>query len=176
MMSALSNGILPVFFLTLFLVAFFQKKDALSPFTQGAKDGFWAISKITPNILAIMVSIAVFRESGALSFFLNLLSPVFRMLKIPEGIGELILVRPISGSGAMVLLTDILERFGADSYEGLLASVICASTETTVYTVTIYFAVTRVKKTKLPLLLGLCADLLVIFIAMLTVRLFLCPA
>ena len=71
---------------------------------------------------------------------------------------------------------DIFEKFGADSYEGLLASVICASTETTIYTVTIYFAVTRVKKIKLPLLLGLCADILVIFTAMLTVHLFLSPA
>ncbi len=176
MIATLSNGILPVFFLTLFLMAFFKKRDVLSAFTQGAKDGFSAIVKITPNILAIMVSIAVFRESGALSFFLQLLSPVFGFLKIPEGIGELILVRPISGSGAMVLLTDILEKFGADSYEGLLASIICASTETTIYTVTVYFAVTRVKKTRLPLLLGLCADVLVILIAMLTVNLFLCPA
>ena len=176
MMDSLSNSVLPLFFLVLFGVCFFKKRDALSPFTKGAKEGFWTIAKITPNILAIMVSIALFRESGALSFFLKLLSPIFSFLKIPKGIGELILVRPISGSGAMVLLSDILEKFGADSYEGLLASVICASTETTIYTVSIYFAVTRVKKTKIPLLLGLCADILVIFIAMLTVHLFCCPA
>ncbi len=176
MIDSLSTSVLPLFFLMLFGICFIKKKDALSPFTKGAKEGFWAIAKITPNILAIMVSIAVFRESGALDFFLHLLSPVFSFLKIPEGIGELILVRPISGSGAMVLLSDILEKFGADSYEGLLASVICASTETTIYTVTVYFAVTRVKRTRLPLLLGLCADILVIFIAMLSVNLFCCPA
>lgn len=176
MMEMLSNGVLPLFFICLFLVALAKKKDSLSAFTAGAKEGVSAIVAITPNILAIMVSVAVFRESGALSFFLELFSPIFRILNIPEGIGELILVRPISGSGAMVLLSDILEKFGADSYEGLLASVICASTETTVYTVTVYFAVTRVKKTRLPLLLGLCADILVIFLAMATVNLFLCPA
>lgn len=175
-MNTLSNSVLPLFFLVLFGICLMKKRDSLSPFTQGAKEGFLAISGITPNILAIMVSIALFRESGALSFFLRLLSPVFSFLKIPEGIGELILVRPISGSGAMVLLSDILEKFGADSYEGLLASVICASTETTIYTVTVYFAVTRVKNIKLPLLLGLCADILVIFLAMLTVNLFCCPA
>lgn len=176
MTALLSEGILPLFFSALFLVAFFKKRDSLSAFTDGAKNGFTAIVKITPNILAIMVSIAVFRESGALSSCLSLLSPLFRFLRIPEGIGELILVRPISGSGAMVLLSDILQKFGADSYEGLVASVICASTETTVYTVTVYFAVTKVKKTKIPLLLGLCADILVIFLAMLTVSLFLSPA
>lgn len=176
MMEMLSNGVLPLFFICLFLAALAKNKDSLSAFTTGAKAGFSTIVAITPNILAIMVSVAVFRESGALSFFLELFSPIFRILNIPEGIGELILVRPISGSGAMVLLSDILEKFGADSYEGLLASVICASTETTVYTVTVYFAVTRVKKTKLPLLLGLCADILVIFLAMATVNLFLCPA
>ncbi len=176
MITALSNSMLPLFFLTLFILSFLKKRDPLSAFTKGAKEGFSAIAKITPNILAIMVSIAVFRESGALDFCLKLLSPFFHLLKIPEGIGELILVRPISGSGAMVLLTDILEKFGPDSYEGLLASVICASTETTIYTVTVYFAVTRVRKTKLPLLLGLCTDVIVIFLAMLTVNLFLCPA
>lgn len=176
MIELLSDGMLPLFFMILFLVAFLKKRDAVSAFTQGAGSGFSAIVKITPNILAIMVSIAVFRESGALSFCLSLLSPLLRFLRIPEGIGELILVRPISGSGAMVLLSDILQKFGADSYEGLLASVICASTETTIYTVTVYFAVTKVKKTKFPLVLGLCADILVIFLAMAAVNLFLSPA
>ena len=176
MIAMLSDSMLPLLFLGLFVISFLKKKDSLSAFTRGAKDGFSTIVKITPNILAIMVSVAVFRESGALHFFLNLLSPLFHFLKIPEGIGELIFVRPISGSGAMVLLTDILEKFGPDSYEGLLASVICASTETTIYTVTVYFAVTHVKKTKLPLLMGLCADIIVIFLAMQMVNLFLSPA
>ena len=71
MIDMISNSMLPLFFLALFGICFIKKKDALSPFTKGAKEGIWAIVKITPNILAIMVSIAVFRESGPLSIIKN---------------------------------------------------------------------------------------------------------
>ncbi|MBQ7791891.1 MAG: spore maturation protein [Clostridia bacterium] len=171
MMSIVSEIMFPLFVLLILSVSIVRKKDTISAFTRGAKNGFSAICSITPNILAVMVASSVFRESGALAFLLKYLTPVFRLIRIPGGITELILLRPISGSGAMVLLSQIFERFGADSYEGLLASVICASTETTLYTVMVYFGVTGVKKTKLPLMIGLLTDCIVIILAVIVVNL-----
>ena len=172
MMSIVSEMMFPLFVLVILSVSFFRKKDTVSAFTKGAKNGFYAICSITPNILAVMVASGVFRESGAMVFFLRYLTPLFRLIRIPEGIAELILLRPISGSGAMVLLSQVLEKFGADSYEGLLASVICASTETTLYTIMVYFGVTGVKKTRLPLAIGLITDGIVMILAVLIVNLF----
>ena len=170
MMKLFSEWAFPLFFGWIVLSSLLKKKDAISSFTKGAKSGFSAICSVSPNTLAIMVASAIFRQSGAMDFFLHYLSPVFRLICIPEGIAELILLRPVSGSGAMVLLSQIYEPFGADSYEGLLASIICASTETTLYTVMIYFGVTHVKNTKLPLLVGLLTDFIVVILAVVFVN------
>ncbi len=172
MMSIVSELFFPTFLMLLLCVSFVRKKDTIASFTKGAKSGFSAICSIAPNILAVMVASSVFRESGAMTFFLRYFTPLLKLIRIPQGIAELILLRPISGSGAMVLLTQVYEQFGADSYEGLLASIICASTETTLYTVMVYFGVTGVKKTKLPLIIGLITDGIVIFLAVAFVNLF----
>ncbi len=173
MLKLISEWAFPLFLGFIIISSVIKKKDAVSSFCTGAKQGFSAICSVTPNILAIMVASAIFRKSGAMDFFLHYLTPVFRFFYIPKGIAELILLRPVSGSGAMVLLSQIYEAFGADSYEGLLASVICASTETTLYTVMIYFGVTRVKNTKFPLLIGLLTDFIVILLAVAFVNLLL---
>lgn len=176
MMNLISGLVFPCFLTLVIVCALWKKQDVISSFTSGAKNGFSAICSVTPNILAIMVASALFRQSGALTFFLGYLTPLLRTIRIPEGIAELILLRPVSGSGAMVLLSQIYEHFGADSYEGLLASVICASTETTLYTVMVYFGVTGVKKTKLPLTIGLLTDGIVILLSVFFVNLLFSPA
>lgn len=164
-MNQFSELVFPGFLIGILCLAFFRKKDIISAFTRGAKNGFSAICAVTPNILAVMIASRVFRQSGALAFFLRFLTPLLQVIRIPPGIAELILLRPVSGSGAMVLLSRIYEQFGADSYEGLLASVICASTETTLYTVMVYFGVTKVKHTAFPLLVGLITDAIVVILS-----------
>ncbi len=165
MLKLFSEWTFPLFLGLIVFFAVAKKKDVISSFCSGAKSGFSAICSVSPNILAIMVASAMFRQSGAMEFFLHYLTPIFRFIRIPAGIIELILLRPVSGSGAMVLLSQIYETFGADSYEGLLSSIICASTETTLYTVMIYFGVTHVKNTKIPLLVGLLTDFIVVMLA-----------
>lgn len=170
MANSFSEFVFPLLILLMLSVSLIKKKDTIQSFVSGAKDGFSAIVSITPNILAIMLASAIFRHSGALSWLLKVIAPVIQKIGIPQGITELILLRPISGSGAMVLLSDVLNRFGADSYEGILASVICASTETTLYTVMVYFGVTKVKDTKLPLIIGLLCDVIVLILSILMVK------
>ena len=172
MLSQISNYIFPIFLFFIFLYSFIKKNDTLSSFVKGARDGISTVFGIVPNILAIMVATAVFRSSGALNFVLFYITPVLTAIKIPAGIIELIILRPISGSGAMVLLSDIYKNFTPDSYEGILASVIAASTETTVYTVMVYFGVTGVRKTAIPLITGLLADVCCVIISVLIVNMF----
>jgi spore maturation protein B len=119
-----------------------------------------------------MTATALLRNSGALPYILKFITPVLSFIKIPPGIAELILLRPISGSGSIVLLTDIYKNFTPDSYEGILASIIAASTETTIYTAMVYFGVTSVKKTKLPLTAGLITDAFGIIFSMIIANLF----
>ncbi len=170
MLKTLSECLFPCLVLGIIITSVIRKNDTIRSFTAGAKDGFSAICSITPNILAIMIAANLFRDSGALSMILRRISPVLHKLGIPPGITELILLRPISGSGAMVLLSDVFRQFGPDSYEGLLASVICASTETTLYTILVYFGVTKVKKTGFPLALGLMMDAFVVCLAIFAVK------
>lgn len=173
MQLSVSNILFPCFLMWILLCAMLKKTDVITSFVTGAKNGISVIFSIVPNILAITVAAGIFRFSGALDFFLKLLTPLLKPLGIPPGISELILLRPVSGSGAMVLLSDVLNQFGADSFEGLVASVICASTETTLYTVMVYFGVTKVKKTAFPLTVGLLCDALTVVLSVLTVKLFL---
>ncbi|MBO5407827.1 MAG: spore maturation protein [Clostridia bacterium] len=170
MLQALSECVFPCLVLGIITASLILQNDTVRSFVTGAKEGFSAIFAITPNILAIMLAANLFRDSGALAQLLHWIAPILNTVGIPEGIAELILLRPISGSGAMVLLSDVFAGFGPDSYEGMLASVICASTETTLYTIMVYFGVTKVKNTRLPLTLGLLTDAVVVFLATIAVN------
>jgi spore maturation protein B len=170
MINTISNLIFPIFLISIFIYSIIKKNETLTSFVKGAKDGISTIFFITPNILAIMVATAMLRKSGALEYLLGYLTPILSLAKIPSGIVELIILRPISGSGALALLSEVYNKFGADSYEGLLASVIAASTETTLYTIMIYFGVTSAKKTKIPIMAGLITDAFVVFIAIIIIN------
>jgi len=102
-----------------------------------------------------------------------LLTPLTSFLKIPPELSSLIIMRPVSGSGSVALLKNILETAGADSFAGLVASTIAASTETTLYTVSIYFGSTNVKKTALPLFVGITADVFTVFFSIFIVSILL---
>ena len=171
MIQTISNFIFPVFLLSIFIYSMIKRNETLTSFVKGAKDGISAIFSITPNILAIMVATAILRKSGALEYLLSFITPALSLVKIPGGIVELIILRPISGSGALALLSEVYKNFGADSYEGMLASVIAASTETTLYTIMIYFGVTNAKKTKIPIMAGLITDAFVVAVAVIIINL-----
>lgn len=154
----ISKLLFPFFIFFTVTMCLISKNSLLISFKKGAKDGISTIVDIMPNIIIIMVATALFTKTGALTSLVEYISPFLMKLKIPKGLCELILMRPVSGGGSIVLLNNIYSFLGADSYEGLIASVIAASTETTFYTVSVYFGVTKVKKTFIPVMVGLCAD------------------
>lgn len=174
MIGYISKGaeyIFPLFILFTVLKSLFTKSDTVANFAKGFSDGIKTIWYIMPNIVAVMTAVALFRETGAFSFFAKFLAPVFSVLKIPEGLYEMVIMRPVSGSGSVALLTNILDKYGADSKVGLIASVIAASTETTLYTIAVYFGATNAKKTGTAIFVGLITDVFTVLFAVFVINL-----
>ena len=171
-LTQIAEYLFPLFILLTVLYSFIKKKDTVSCFAKGFKNGAVTMWEIMPNITAVMVATALFRKSGAFSYFAQYLTPFFSFFNIPEALYEMIIMRPVSGSGAIALLNDILKTSGADSFEGLTASVIAASTETTLYTAAVYFGITKVKKTGIPVVTGLIADFFTVLFSMYVVKMF----
>ena len=117
-------------------------------FISGVEDGLKTVLSILPALVAILSASAMLRTSGLIDALSQVLSPVFNVLKIPAELLPLALIRPISGGGSIGLLTDTIKTFGTSSRITLAACILCASTETTFYTISVYFGATSVKYTK----------------------------
>ncbi len=101
---------------------------------------------IIPYLVGMLVAITVFRSSGALDFIMDLLKPAFSAIGIPAEVVPLALIRPISGTAALGMTTDLIAVYGPDSFIGRLASVMQGSTDTTLYVLTVYFGAVGIKK------------------------------
>ena len=139
-------------------------------FVEGAKEGLTVCYKIFPYLLAMIVAVSVFRESKALDFIMVLLSPVVKLIGLPAELIPLVLVKPLSGSGALGIYMEILKNYGPDTYIGRVASIIMGSTETIFYTVTIYFGAVGIKKIRHTIWAAIMADLVAIIMAIALAR------
>lgn len=137
--------IIPTIIILIIFVGIKNKINVYQVFIEGVSDGLKTVLGIFPVILAITMSVSMLRASGLMELLTDFLSPVLSLFKIPEEIIPLAIIRPLSGGGALGILTDILKEYGPDSFIGLCASVIMGSTETTFYTLMVYFRNTRVK-------------------------------
>lgn len=140
-------------------------------FCAGAREGIKTVAGILPALLGIMVAVGMLRASGCLTLVQGLLSPLVRLLGIPEETLPLMLLRPISGTGSLAVFRDILAEVGPDSFAGRVASVMQGSTETTFYTLALYYGVTHVRHTRHTLPAAMAGDLTGFLAAALTVRL-----
>ena len=140
-------------------------------FTEGARDGLESMFGIIAPLVGLMVAISMFRASGALELISRLLKPLTDLIGMPSDVLPLALLRPVSGSGSIALVTDILKNHGPDSLEGKIASVMMGSTETTFYTVAVYFGAVGIKQLRHTVKSALLADftgmLLAVYIAQL---------
>lgn len=139
-------------------------------FIRGAREGIGASIRILPAIIALMTAVGMLNASGALQMFTAALRPFTERLGLPSELLPLALLRPVSGSGAMVIFQDLLTQFGPDTTIGRIASVLMGSTETTFYTIAVYFGAVGVSRTRHALPSALCADLLGVIMSVLTVR------
>lgn len=160
--SLLSNGILYGIICTFIIMALRKKINVYESFIDGAKDGFSIAIKIIPYLVAILVSIGVFRASGALDYVIQGMAWFFGLftenVEFVKGLPTAFM-KPLSGSGARGMMLDAFHNEGVDSYVGKLAATLQGATDTTFYIIAVYFGAVGIKKTRYAIKAGLLADL-----------------
>ncbi|MEO6846278.1 MAG: nucleoside recognition domain-containing protein [Chthoniobacterales bacterium] len=147
------------FFLSFFpLYAALKKVPVYEEFVDGAKEGFQVAIRIIPYLIAILVAVGMFRAAGGVDMIAKALRPALTFLNVPVDILPLALVRPLSGSGATAIFTEIVKAHGPDSLISKMAGTIMGGTETTFYVIAVYFGSVAVKRTRHAVPAGLCAD------------------
>ena len=126
---------------------------------EGVREGLGVCLRIFPTLVALLTAVGMLRASGLLDALTGLLSPLLALLGIPPETAPLMLLRPISGSGALAIGSELIGEFGPDSYIGRVAAVMLGSTETTFYVIAVYFGAAGIKKTRWAVPAALCADL-----------------
>lgn len=149
----------------------FKKVDIFDEFTYGAGESIKTVFEILPALIAMITAIGMFKASGAMDIIVDILSPVIDFLGFPKECLPLAIIRPISGSGALAVYESILSDVHPDSFAGRVASVILGSTETTFYTIAVYYGAVKIKNTRHSLAAALSADLAGFIFSVLTVRL-----
>ena len=145
-----------------FLLANRRKINLYETFIEGAKEGFGVAIKIIPYLVAMLVAIGVFRASGAMDFVVNAIGGFFKMLGLNTDFVPALptaIMRPLSGSGARGLMIETMTNYGPDSFPGRLSCILQGTTETTFYTVAVYYGAIGIKKTRYTIGCGLFADL-----------------
>ena len=147
-----------------------EKKPVFDIFLKGAFEGIEISLKIFPTLIGLFIAIGMLRSSGVLDFISKLITPILSFLKFPREVVPLAILRPISGSASIAVATDIMRNSGVDSFEGLLASIIMGSTETTLYTIAVYTSSIKIKNTRGVLIAALAADLTGIIVSLIICR------
>ena len=169
-MSGFSGVLIPLILGGTALYAALRRVDVYSALADGALDGGKILLRIFPNLVALLTAVAMLRASGALDLAAKALSPVLRAVGIPAETVPLMLVRPFSGSGALGVGAELMQTYGPDSRVGRTAAVMLGSTETTFYTLAVYFGAVGVTKSRYAALAAVAADLAGFVTASLAVR------
>ena len=158
-MQQLTSLIIPLIILFIISHGLIKKVAVYNEFVDGAKEGFTIAVNIMPYLVAMLFAIAMFRASGALDFLLMLLSPLADFFGFSAEVIPMGLVRPLTGSGSVGVLAELINTHGEDSIIVKTAAVIFGSTETTLYVLAVYFGAVKIKNTAYALQAGLMADL-----------------
>ena len=141
------------------LAGLLRRVDVFAALTDGARRGLELMGRILPSLAVLLPCVAMLRASGALSALENLLAPAAEALGIPRETVGLMLIRPLSGSGALAVGGQIMASCGVDSPAGRTAAVMLGSTETTFYVLSVYFGAAGIRKSRHAAAAALCADL-----------------
>jgi spore maturation protein B len=165
LINLISLYAIPALFLIILSTGLYKNVKVYDVFTEGAREGLTIVLKIIPSLVGLMVAVSVFRTSGALDIVTGLLRPVIRFLGIPDEVMPLVLLRPFSGSASLAMVTDILEKYGPDSFAGRVASTMMGSTETLFYTICVYFGSVGVKNVRYTLAAALIAEFVSVLVS-----------
>lgn len=160
--------------LLLFLSAALALRKQENPYAlmlEGAAEGWKMLVSLIPALVLLMTGVTMLRQSGAVSVIAQICAPLFNRLGIPPETAVLVLIRPISGSAALAVGAELMAQYGVDSPIGRTAAVMLGSTETTFYTVSVYFGAAGIQKTRYAIPAALIADAVGFTVAALSVRL-----
>lgn len=160
LITSISLWVIPILISLILVFAVWNRVPVFETFVEGAKEGFNTAIHIMPYLVGMMVAITIFRESGALELITNFLKPIFVFFHFPTDIFPLAILRPITGTGALAVTSDLIANHGPDSFIGRLASTMQGSTDTTLYIITVYFGAVGIKKVGYSIKVGLFADMI----------------
>lgn len=164
--------IVPVLLLLTSVLALHKRENAYDLLLAGAADGLKLLLSIVPSLILLLTAVTMLRASGAVELLSRFFAPVFSFFGIPPETALLVLIRPLSGSAALAVGAELMAEHGVDSLIGRTAAVMLGSTETTFYTISVYFGAAGIKKTRYTVPAALFADFVGFFMASLTARLF----
>ena len=167
---SLSELVVPVLLCFTACYALGKRVDVYTALTRGAEEGLNVLVHILPSLIALLTAVYMFRASGALALLTAAAGPVLEAVGIPRETAGLVLVRPLSGSGALAVGSELMARYGTESYIGRCAAVMLGCTETTFYTVAVYFGAAGIRRTRYAIPAALCADAVGFLAAAWTVR------
>ncbi len=168
----MTDYIVPLLLFLVCAVALGKKENPYELMLTGAKEGLKILVSIIPTLILLLTAVTMLRQSGAIEAISCFLAPVFHFFGIPRETAVLVLIRPISGSAALAVGADLMATYGVDSQIGRTAAVMLGSTETTFYTISVYFGACGIQKTRYAIPAALIADLVGFFMASLSVRIF----
>lgn len=128
-------------------------------FVEGAQEGFKTAIKIMPYLIAIFIAIGIFKESGALNIFSKILSPLGKLIGLPKELIPLAILKPISGSGSLAMVQELINTHGPDSFIGRVSSTMMGSSETILYTMALYYGSIGIKNSRHTLICALISHL-----------------
>lgn len=168
----MTDYIVPLLLLLICALALGKKENAYDHLLAGGREGLEILISIVPTLVLLLTAVTMLRSSGAMDLLCAALAPVMSFFGIPPETAPLVLIRPISGSAALAVGTELMATYGVDSEIGRTAAVMLGSTETTFYTISVYFGAAGIKKTRYTIPAALFADFVGFFMASLTTRLF----
>ena len=169
---SLSELVVPVLLCFTAFYALGKRVDVYTALTRGAEEGLNVLVHILPSLIALLTAVYMFRASGAMEYLGALLAPALERVGIPPEVAPLLFIRPIFGSGALAVGSELMATYGPDSYIGRVAAVMLGSSETTFYTIAVYFGAAGIRDTRYAIPAALCADLCGFVAASWAVRLF----
>ena len=154
----LTSLIIPLLILCIISYGLLKGVAVYEVFVDGAKEGFNIAVNIIPYLVAMLFAIAIFRASGALDFILVLLTPIADLTGFPAEVIPMGLIRPLTGSGSVAVLSELISTYGEDAIIVKIAAVMFGSTETTLYVLAVYFGAINITRTRYAIQAGLIAD------------------
>ena len=167
----MTDYIVPLILLGISLFALYRRENGYDLLIQGAAEGLSLLKSILPALILLLTAVHMLRASGAVEALSQIAAPLFGFFGIPPETAMLVLIRPISGSAALAVGAELMAQYGVDSQIGRTAAVMLGSTETTFYTVSVYFGAAGIQKTRYTIPAALFADFVGFFMASRTVNL-----